>query len=70
MHGLEKTNNNALKREIVLHSHTPVPETEIYPAHLPMGWSFGCPVTDDATMTCLDKKLKISKKPTLIWIYY
>ncbi len=70
MHGLEPTNNNAFKRIIVLHSHSPVPVTEIYPAHLPMGWSFGCPVTDDDTMTYLDTKLKNSKKPVLLWIYY
>jgi hypothetical protein len=70
MYGLEKTNSNAFKRLIVLHSHNPVPEREIYPTHLPMGWSFGCPVTDNATMTYLDTKLQISKKPVLIWIYY
>jgi len=70
MHGLEPTNSKAFKRIIVLHSHTPVPETEIYPSHLPMGWSFGCPVTDDKTMTYLDAKLKDSKKPVLLWIYY
>ncbi|MDR2840998.1 MAG: murein L,D-transpeptidase catalytic domain family protein [Paludibacter sp.] len=70
MHGLETTNNNAFKRLIVLHSHNPVPENEIYPSHLPMGWSFGCPVTDNATMTLLDKKLRASKKSVLIWIYY
>jgi hypothetical protein len=70
MYGLENTNNNAFKRLIVLHSHTPVPETEIYPNHLPMGWSFGCPVTDNATMTYLDEKLKTGKKPVLLWIYY
>ncbi|MDL2214817.1 murein L,D-transpeptidase catalytic domain family protein [Dysgonomonas sp. OttesenSCG-928-M03] len=69
MHGLETTNNNAFKRIIVLHSHTPVPETEIYPTHLPMGWSFGCPVTDNKTMTYLDNRLKNTKKPVLLWIY-
>lgn len=70
MHGLEPTNNNAFKRIIVLHSHTPVPQREIYPAHMPMGWSWGCPVTDDATMTYLDGVLKKTKKPVLMWIYY
>jgi len=54
----------------VLHSHTPVPAIEIYPVHLPMGWSYGCPVTDNDTMTYLDAKLKSSKKPVLLWIYY
>jgi hypothetical protein len=70
MHGLESTNNNAFKRIIVLHSHTPLSETEIYPSHLPLGWSWGCPVTDDATMTYLDAKLKNTKKSVLLWIYY
>lgn len=70
LHGLEPTNSNAFKRIIVLHSHTPLPAIEIYPLHLPMGWSFGCPVTDDSTMTWLDKKLKNTTKPVLLWIYY
>jgi hypothetical protein len=35
-----------------------------------MGWSWGCPVTDDDTMTYLDAKLKDAKKPVLLWIYY
>lgn len=69
MHGLESTNNNAFKRIIVLHSHTPVPSNEIYPIHMPMGWSHGCPVTDNNTMTLLDQKLKMTKKPVLLWIY-
>jgi len=70
MHGLESTNNNAFKRIIVLHSHTPVTEREIYPLHMPMGWSLGCPVTDNTTMKYLDGKLKTTKKPVLLWIYY
>lgn len=70
LHGLESTNSNAFKRIVVLHSHTPMPAEEISPTHLPMGWSFGCPVTDDATMTYLDTKLKKTAKPVLLWIYY
>ena len=70
MHGLETTNNNAFKRIIVFHSHSPVSVSETYPLHLPMGWSLGCPVTDNATMTYLDTKLKETKKPVLLWIYY
>jgi hypothetical protein len=70
MHGLEKSNSNAFKRIVVLHSYTPLPAEEIYPAHLPMGWSLGCPVTDDETMTYLDVKLQESKKPVLLRIYY
>lgn len=70
MYGLEKTNSNAYKRIIVFHSHTPMPDKEIYPQHLPMGWSFGCPVTSNKMMTYMDKKLQNSKKPTLMWIYF
>ena len=70
MHGLEPTNSNAFKRTIVLHSYSPVPSTEIHPLHMPMGWSYGCPVTDDDTMTYLDEKLKNAKEPVLLWIFY
>jgi hypothetical protein len=70
LHGLESTNCNAFKRIVVLHSHTPVPSIEMYPLHMPMGWSFGCPVTDNETTTYLDEKLKNSKKSVLLWIFY
>ncbi len=70
MHGLEASNNNAYKRIVVLHSHTPVPENQIYPLHLPLGWSLGCPVVADKTMKYLDEKLKNQEKPVLMWIYY
>ncbi|MDR2205478.1 MAG: murein L,D-transpeptidase catalytic domain family protein [Flavobacteriaceae bacterium] len=70
LHGLETGNSNAFKRIIVLHSFTPVSSDEIYPNHLPMGWSFGCPVTDNETMTYLDTKLKVTKRPVFLWIYY
>jgi len=69
LHGLDSTNNNAFKRIVVLHSYTPVPSTEIYPLHLPMGYSHGCPVTDNETMTLLDTKLKRAGKPVLLWIF-
>ena len=69
MHGLEKTNNNAFKRIIVLHSHNPMPEEEIYPTHLPLGWSQGCPVISNNTMRKVDALLKDIKKPVLMWIY-
>lgn len=69
LHGLEKTNNNAFKRWIVLHSHTPVPEAETYPTHLPLGWSEGCPVISDEMMRKIDAMLKEIKKPFLLWIY-
>ncbi len=70
MHGLERTNNNAFKRIIVLHSHNPMPDEEIYPRHLPLGWSQGCPpVIDNKSMKDIDNLLKEQKKPLLMWIY-
>jgi len=70
LHGLEAGNSNAFERIVVLHSYTPVPSFEIYPVHLPMGWSEGCPVTDDNTMDWLDAKLQSAEKPVLLWIFY
>lgn len=69
MHGLDKTNSNAFKRLIVLHSHTPVRNEEIYPDHLPLGWSQGCPVINNDIMRNLDTLFKTTKKPMLLWIY-
>ena len=70
MKGLENTNSNAFKRIIVLHSYDPIPENEIYPQHLPMGWSQGCPVISNGLMTTIDKLLKSKKRSVLIWIYH
>lgn len=69
LHGLESTNNNAYKRYVVLHSFTPVPKAEIYPMHLPLGMSQGCPVICNQTMTQIDALLKTLKEPVLLWIY-
>lgn len=68
MYGLEKTNSNAFKRIVVLHSYTPVPNQEIYPQTL-FGQSAGCPVLSDATMRKIDELLKTRKKAVLLWIY-
>jgi hypothetical protein len=70
MHGLENSNCNAFDRLVVLHSYDLVPEKEIYPLHLPMGWSQGCPVISNKLMTSLDELLKNKKGSVLLWIYY
>lgn len=69
LHGLEKSNNNAFKRYIVLHSFKPVPNMEIYPVHLPLGFSLGCPVISNSLMTTIDSLLQKQEKPTLLWIF-
>lgn len=70
MHGLEPTNDKAYERYIVLHSFKHVPNEEVYPAYLPMGFSQGCPVIDDETMREVDALLQTKTKPVLMWIYY
>lgn len=69
LHGQDATNNNAYKRIVVLHSHTPIPDKVIYPRHLPLGYSLGCPVVSDGLMKKLDAMLKSPDKPVLLWIY-
>ena len=66
LNGLEDTNKNAVERVIVLHSWSKVANQEIFPAYSPLSW--GCPAVSDAFMKKLDAKLKVSKKPVLLWI--
>ncbi len=70
MHGLESTNDKAYERYVVLHSFKHIPNEEVYPAYLPMGFSQGCPVIDDETMREVDTLLQTKQKPVLMWIYY
>lgn len=67
LHGLEASNNNALKRVIVLHSWEVVSDNEVYPNGTPEGW--GCPTLSNNSFKVLDDMLKDSKRPVLMWIY-
>ncbi len=67
LHGMEKSNNNALKREIVLHSWEEVEELEIYPLGTPEGW--GCPAISNKLMKEVDNKLKNTSTSVLLWVY-
>jgi hypothetical protein len=69
LHGLEPANSNAFRRVVVLHSYKYVPDAEIYPLHLPLGYSAGCPVISNAAMRRADELLKNSDKPFLLWIF-
>lgn len=66
LHGLEKTNTNAVNRVVVLHSWSAVANEEIYPQVSPLSW--GCPAVSDDFMRKLDAKLKTTSKPVLLWI--
>jgi len=66
LHGLEKTNSNAIDRVVVLHSWDAVGDSEVYPKVSPLSW--GCPAVSDNFMRKLDTKLQATKKPVLLWI--
>lgn len=67
MHGLEDTNNNALKRIIVFHSWELMSDKETFPTGSPEGW--GCPTISNNAMKKIDPILQQSETPVLMWIY-
>lgn len=67
MHGLESTNNNALRRVIVFHSWEAVPNKEVYPRGTPEGW--GCPAISNENFRTIDPLINNESKPVLMWIY-
>ena len=68
LYGLDKTNSNAFERFVVLHSHSCVPESEIFPAAICESW--GCPTVSPAFLQSLKKYIDHSEKPILLNIYY
>jgi L,D-transpeptidase catalytic domain len=67
LHGLEKTNSNALARTIVFHSWEAISDDEIYPKGTNEGW--GCPAISNNSFVIVDPILKATTKPVLMWIY-
>lgn len=65
LNGLDKTNSNAFKRYIVLHSHECVPDFEVEDE---ICQSNGCPTVSPNFLKELDPMIKDSKKPVLLWI--
>jgi hypothetical protein len=63
--GKDKTNSNAVKRAIVLHSWEKVPSDEVYPEGTPEGW--GCPAVSNESMREIDVLLKANKN-MLMWV--
>lgn len=64
--GMDKTNNNASKRSIVLHSWNAINENEVYPEGVAEGQ--GCPAVSNNSMKEIVKKIDASPKRTLLWI--
>ena len=65
--GLDSTNSNAFKRNIVLHSYNCVPLEETYP--LPICNSRGCPMVSPAFLKQLQTIIDKSEVPVLLWIF-
>ncbi|MBL0738070.1 murein L,D-transpeptidase catalytic domain family protein [Flavobacterium sp. GN10] len=65
--GLDQTNNNAVKRMIVLHSYSAVPEGE--QDHY-ISLSQGCPMVSEVFFKRLEKIIDSSKSNIIMNIYY
>lgn len=66
LHGLEKTNNKAFERFVVLHAHSCVPESETTNE---ICQSDGCPTLSPGFLQELSPLIKQSSKPVLLWIF-
>jgi hypothetical protein len=66
MTGLDSSNCNALKRNIVLHSMGCMPDAE---ENMPVCISEGCPAVSVKFLSSLSKIIDSRKKPMLLWIF-
>ena len=64
LYGLDKTNNNAFVRAVVLHSHSCVPDEEVSP--LPLCRSQGCPTVSPSFLVLLKTYIEKSRQPILL----
>lgn len=67
LNGLDETNNNALKRAIVLHRYKEVPdeEKEYYIIN-----SHGCPMVSEVFFKRLEKVIESSDTKIMLYMYY
>ncbi len=66
LHGLDKTNDKAFERFVVLHAHDCVPEAEV---PYSICESQGCPTVSPAFLQTLKRYIDGSQKPILLEIY-
>lgn len=66
LYGLDKTNDKAFERYVVLHSHECVPETAVNDE---ICQSDGCPTVSPNYLQQLKPIIKASSKPILLWIF-
>jgi len=67
LHGLDKSNNNAFTRNIVLHKYSKIPYEEQFN---PICNSYGCPMVNEIYFKRIEKILDNSKKDIILEIYY
>lgn len=67
LHGLDKTNNKAFERFVVLHAHICVPDDEVSP--MPICESNGCPTVSPGFLQTLAGFIDKSEKPVLLWMF-
>lgn len=67
LYGLDKTNSNALDRNIVLHKYAAVPFEEQFD---PICNSLGCPMVNEKFFGVIEKLIDNSKKKIVLVIYY
>ncbi len=65
--GLDKTNNNAMKRAIVLHSYDCIPDVE---TENPACLSLGCPMLSKKFFKIVEKYIDSSRKPIILYAFY
>lgn len=66
MTGLDSTNSNAFKRNIVLHSMGCIPDEE---NNSPVCISEGCPAVSHNFLSSLSQIIDSRKKPVLLWVF-
>lgn len=67
LHGLDSTNANAFRRNVVLHAYDCVPDEEVYP--LPICNSLGCTMVSYNFLAMVADYIQKEKKPVLLWVY-
>ncbi len=67
LYGLDKTNNNAFSRNVVLHKYADVPFKE---QEYEICNSYGCPMVNEKFFGEIEKIIDNSKKKIILTIYY
>ena len=66
LYGLDKTNDNAYRRYVVLHAHECVPASQV---ETEICQSDGCPTVSTGFLRELEPMIKNSGQPLLLWIF-